>query len=148
MKKLLLLLLPAFSFAQITYQDIKYIADNQSKTSIDYIKSKGFTFESSEVKGNDTTIHFNNKQLKTFLTFSFIPNKENIIILIFDNKKDVYNLTNTIEKIGYKYIDSSYNDGICNKYESTDYSFQECETKFENELMYEIIFYKKIKNNE
>lgn len=135
MKRILLgaLIIPAFSFAQLTYQDFKYIADNTPQKSIDLLKSKGVEYESSDKNQNsdETTVRFikyNNSarsSINFYIILSFLPYSKTIINYAdFSNSSDIEKV---VKKLGYKLINTSYEGELCNFYESSNYTVDICE---------------------
>jgi hypothetical protein len=149
MKKIILslLLIPTLGFAQLTYQDLKYLADNTPNKSIEYIKQKGYVLERSKNSENHSAIAFQklNKyknDIDSFVNLIFINDKKNFVGYITFLKITSDNIVKTIEKLGYTLSGSKYNNNeICNLYESTNYVFEICEKNYSEDYIPRLSYY-------
>lgn len=137
MKRILLgaLLVPAFSFAQLSYQDFKYIADNTPQKSVELIKSKGYRFEKTDDENESITnlIFFKynkpDNSINSMFSIAFSENSKNVIVYQDYKQNTQKAVEESAKKLGYKFIKQSYgDDGICNLYESTNYRLRTCES--------------------
>lgn len=145
---LITLLLPAFSIAQLNYQDLKYLADNTPQKSIEYIKNKGYKLEPSGNKSEilDNTIAFlklnNRNSINSYIMISYSSNTKNVINYYDYSKNNSTNIENTIKKLGYKNVPNNSTNN-CNFYESTNYGIDICDLKVKEYMVKHIIIQSK-----
>ncbi|WP_314058225.1 hypothetical protein [Empedobacter brevis] len=153
MKRILLvsLLLPKLAFAQLTYQDFKYLADTTPQKSVELIKSKGYRFENTydlnELITNLIFYKYNkpDNSINSSVSIAFAENSKNVIIYQEYKRNIQKTVEETAKKLGYKFIKQSYgDDGICDLYESTNYRLRTCESYDEeyNKTNFMILFHR------
>lgn len=139
MKKLLLFILttPMIGFSQITYDDLKYVADSKPKEAIEFIKSKGYILNKTKNSELLTSVRFakynpTTKIHDSFISIFFSDNTKNLVTYSnYTNSSIVTDkILNTIKDLGFVYKESNYEDGVCDKYESSKYIFESCEINY------------------
>ena len=150
MKKILLFLLlfPCFGMAQLSYSDLKYLANNKSDLNIEYIKNKGYSYrEERDIPDGTKQLYYEGGKLsKTLVVLKVGSNSNNLIVYVPETEANYREILDATKKDNYTFIETISGEiDTCNTYQSKEYFVKFCEIQFPNEpnKAYNITFYKR-----
>lgn len=146
---ILLLLSPLFCIAQLTYNDLTFLANNKIDKNLDFIQSKGYAFREERTTGDGTKqIYYEKGKLSRSMIVMRVLDNQNIVLsYIPENRSNFESIQNEINKTGFQFLESTHSDrDKCSSYQSKDYFAKLCAVKFSEsaETSYNITFYRRI----
>lgn len=149
MKKLIFLfvLSPILGIAQLSYEDLTYLANNKADNNIKYIQEKGYTYRQEREIGDGTKqLYYEKGKLSSTLVVMRVGRNSNVVLsYVPEDKINFESIQNKVKKAGYNLIKSTSSEkDSCNSYESKEYFTKLCEVKFSDkaEKSYNITFYR------
>ena len=149
MKKILFLffMTPFFGLAQLSYNDLQYLADHKSDKNIDYITKKGYTYRSErEIGDGSKNLYYEKGKLSSTLVVMRVgPKLNNLISYVPETEANYNAILNSVKDAKFQLSDSTVGkNDKCSIYTSTLYYSKFCEVKFSKDAntSYNITFYR------
>lgn len=145
---ILFLVFPLFCMAQLTYNDLTFLANNKINKNIEHIQNKGYTFREERTTGDGTKqVYYEKGKLsRTMVVMRVLDNQSVVLSYVPENMSNFESIRNEINKTGFQFLESTHSDkDDCSSYQSKEYFAKLCEVKFpgSTDTSYNITFYSK-----